>query len=434
MKVKHVLMIAAVLLAMFVAPVVADDTQQTPGPQNMDVGANVQVYYSFSIPESFDFSSATAGTTQDGTVSVDIEHINPNSYVSISVKTKNLWYLNHVSGSGDRILYEMSVDETPVANNGVVIAAEESETKDVLFTLKESAKKAGSYKDTLTFTAEMINVIEVSDVNELNNVLTGSTASGSGNTAISITEDLDLTGISWTPVTVQGYTGAGVVTINGNEHTITGLTAPLFSGGFAGKSGIIIKDLTIANSDIVSSSTQGSGAFIQCVDSMQTIVLNNCHLRDSTLTGSRTGGLVGWTAGYNNENNGPVKLYVTITDCSVKNCEITGQGSVGGIIGHSGGNAWTYTTISNCEVTGNKLTAIDGGSWRVGVVLGTVNVGEQNDITSITSSGNTLSQYTDSTMANSVTSPGSDNYRDYYGRLSLGSTGKLTIDGVTITA
>ena len=41
-------------------------------------------------------------------------------------------------------------------------------------------------------------------------------------------------------MSVDGYNGADVITINGNNNTITGLNAPLIAGGFAGGSGIVI--------------------------------------------------------------------------------------------------------------------------------------------------------------------------------------------------
>ena len=107
-----------------------------------------------------------------------------------------------------------------------------------------------------------------------------------------------------------------------------------------------------------STNTQGIGAFICNVDSMPKIELVNCHLTGSTITstaGARVGGLVGWSSGYNNPDNGPVDTYVTITKCSVDNCEITAKGSVGGIIGHAGANPATYHSITNCTVTNTKL-------------------------------------------------------------------------------
>lgn len=246
-------------------------------------------------------------------------------------------------------------------------------------------------------------------------------AAGAGNTTITIADNLDMKDIAWTPISVDGYHGADIVTIEGNNKIITNLAAPLFAGGFAGGSGIVIKDLTIANSTMVSSNTLGSGAFIESADSMDEITLINCHLENSSLKGSRTGGLLGWTAGYNNENDGPVKTYVTIKNCSVVKCEIEGS-SVGGIYGHAGNNAWTYSVVENCTVTNCKLNSIDDGGWRVGVIVGTANVGELT-ITNITESGNTLTQ-------TGKTAPIGEK-RNYFGRFVPTTTGKLIIDGVT---
>lgn len=265
--------------------------------------------------------------------------------------------------------------------------------------------------------------VDVASASDLAEKLKGAGQAGAKNTVIRLNADMDLTGINWTPIKVDGYHGADIVTVDGQGHTITGLTAPLFAGGFAGGSGIVIKDLTIADSEIVSTSTQGSGAFVECSDSMDRITLTNCHLKNSTLSGSRTGGLIGWTAGYNNVNDGPVKSYITVENCSVVGCEINGAGSVGGVIGHSGGNAWTFTVVKNTVVKDCKLNSTDSGDWRVGVVIGTVNVGEQNDISGITASGNTLTQ-------TGKTAPAGQS--DLYGRFVPGSTGKLTIDGVAI--
>ena len=259
----------------------------------------------------------------------------------------------------------------------------------------------------------------------LKDALSAAGAAGAGNTTIAFFGNIDMSGTAWTPIKVDGYHGADIVTIEGNGATITGLTAPLFAGGFAGGSGIVIKDLTIADSNIVSTNTIGSGAFIESVDSMSTITLTNCHLVNSTVTGgdgSRTGGLIGWTAGYNNVNDGPVKTYVTITDCSVVGCEISCNGSVGGIYGHAGNNAWTYSTIENCTVKNNKLNSTDDGGWRVGVVVGTANVGEVT-ISNITESGNTLTQ-------TGKTAPAGQS--NLYGRFVPGTTGKLEIDGAYV--
>ena len=235
---------------------------------------------------------------------------------------------------------------------------------------------------------------------------------------------------NWTPLTVDGYHGADIVTVNGNGAVLKGMTKSLFNGGFAGGSGIVIKDLTIEGAAIVADNTQGYGAFVNCADSMNEITLIKCHLINSSIitpndgaNESRMGGLVGWTSGYSNVNDGPVKTYVNIKNCSVVGCTIKGAGSIGGICGHAGASDWTYTTIENCTVKNNNLISTDAGSWRVGVAGGTANVGEVV-VNNLTESGNTLTQ------GANVAPTG---VRSYVGRLSLGTTGSFVVDGVAIT-
>lgn len=259
---------------------------------------------------------------------------------------------------------------------------------------------------------------------ELRATLTAFTSAGSGDNVIEIGKDIVLKeGETWTPVKVDGYHGAGVVTVLGNGHKISGLNAPLFAGGFAGNSGIIVKDLTLDGVKINdATSNLGIGAFVCDVDSMPTIELDNCHLTNSEIIstgGARVGGLIGWTSGYNKPNDGPVDTYIKITKCSVEGCTISAKGSVGGIIGHAGCNPATYHTISDCSVKNCVLTSTDDGGWRVGVVVGTANVGKLT-INNITESGNTITQI-------GKTAP---EHSNLYGRFVPDTTGELVIDGV----
>lgn len=248
----------------------------------------------------------------------------------------------------------------------------------------------------------------------------------SGNVTVTLDKDYNLTDYIWTSLAVDGYHGAGIVTVEGNNHAITGLNAPLFAGGFAGTSGIVIKNLTLTGVTINDSeNSQGIGAFINNVDSMPKIELDNCHLTDSTITstgGARVGGLIGWTSGYNKENDGPVDTYITVKNCSVENTEITANGSVGGIIGHAGCNPATFHTFNSNAVTNCTLNSTDNGGWRVGVVVGTANVGEIS-IANTTESNNTLTQ-------TGKTFP--DGQSNLYGRFVPNTTGKLVIDGVPV--
>ena len=260
--------------------------------------------------------------------------------------------------------------------------------------------------------------------------LQGSGAAGAGSHTIQINGDLDMTGMEWTPINVDGYNGADIVTVEGNGATIKGLDGALFAGGFAGGSGIVIKDLTIEGAHMIADNTQGYGAFVNCADSMDEITLINCHLKKSTIitpndgaAESRIGGLVGWTAGYNKQNDGPVDSYITIKNCSVTGCTIKGAGSIGGICGHAGANAATFTKIENCTVTGNTLVSTDDGDWRVGAIVGTANNG-QCEINNITVSGNTISQ---------VGKTAEVYQSEIYGRFVPAGTGTLKINGTYVS-
>ena len=259
---------------------------------------------------------------------------------------------------------------------------------------------------------------------ELQAYITAFAVADSGDNVIKIGKDIVLKeGETWVPATIDGYHGAGVITVLGNGHTISGLNAPLFAGGFAGNSGIIVKDLTLDGVKINdATSDQGIGAFVCNVDSMPKIELDNCHLTNSEMIstgGARVGGLIGWSSGYNKPDDGPVDTYIKITKCSVEGCKISAKGSVGGIIGHAGCNPATYHTISDCSVKNCVLTSTDDGGWRVGVVVGTANVGELT-INNITESGNTITQ----------TGKTAPEHSNLYGRFVPGPTGKLVIDDV----
>ena len=217
-------------------------------------------------------------------------------------------------------------------------------------------------------------------------------AAGTGNVTVEILRNIDLTGIDWNPVTVSdpGYPS---VTVNGNDYTITGLTDMLFAGTWAGNSGLIINDLTIANSTIVNDENDangniGVGAFIGFPQASATITLNNCHLVNSTVKGGHwTGGLIGYAAGYAG-TDGPVFMELTITGCSVTGSTITGKGSAGGIIGHGSGNAWTNVVIEKTTVSGNTITSTGSSTNKAGAIMGTIGAaGQPTTVNGVTLTG-----------------------------------------------
>ena len=288
----------------------------------------------------------------------------------------------------------------------------------------------GANFDATTGEVKMSYVAKIGDTEYPTLADAFAAANKTGDTVIELLDDINMTGKNWTPVGVDGYHGQGVITLNGNGKTITGLSAPLFAGGFAGKSGIVIKDLTIAGADINdTTNNQGIGAFINCVDSMTRIELDNCHLKNSKIVstgGARVGGLIGWTSGYNNQNDGPVDTKVTLTNCSVENVTIEAKGSVGGLIGHAGANPATYHTITGCTVKDSTLKCTETRkSWRVGDLVGTANVGQVTVDAATSASQNFLTQ------ENASTQKPEDSI---FGRKEVGTDGLMIIDNKVVAA
>lgn len=288
----------------------------------------------------------------------------------------------------------------------------------------------GANFDATTGEVKMSYVAKIGDTEYPTLADAFAAANKTGDTVIELLDDINMTGKSWTPVSVDGYNGQGVITLNGNGKTITGLSAPLFAGGFAGKSGIVIKYLTIADANINdTTNTQGIGAFINCVDSMPRIELDNCHLKNSKIVSTgdaRVGGLIGWTSGYNKPNDGPVDTKVTLTNCSVENVTIEAKGSVGGLIGHAGANPATYHTITGCTVKDSTLKCTETGkSWRVGDLVGTANVGQITVDAATSASKNILTQENASTQKPEG---------NIFGRDAVNDTGLVIIDNKVVAA
>lgn len=255
-------------------------------------------------------------------------------------------------------------------------------------------------------------------------------AAGTGNVTVEILEDIDLTGVDWNPVTVSAP-GYPVVTVNGNNKKITGLNDMLFAGTWAGHSGLIINDLTIADSTIVNDEgdTKGNvgvGAFIGFPQASATVTLNNCHLVDSSVEGGHwTGGLIGYAAGYAGED-GPVFMNLTINECSVTGSTIAGKGSAGGIIGHATGNAWTQVTITDTTVSGNTVASTGSSTNKAGAVIGTIGAaGQATTVNGVEKAGGVSVAATVS--GNNVTSS-SATITTIYGRQGT-DTGMLYVTG-----
>ena len=206
---------------------------------------------------------------------------------------------------------------------------------------------------------------------------------------ITLTADIDLKGIDWTPIGKddnKAYTG----TFDGNGKTITGLTvtgsdqyAGLF--GYIGSGGTV-KNVVLEGVQIESDNSSGYAGGV-AGDSWGTI--ENCSVSGSVsgttfaggVVGSQRGGSItgcnssatvkgvifaGGVVGYN--GGGTLTACYATRDVTVEN-DGTNNSHAGGVVGYNGGG-----TLTACYATGS-VTGSGSGTIYVGGVTGSNNFG-----------------------------------------------------------
>ena len=207
---------------------------------------------------------------------------------------------------------------------------------------------------------------------------------------ITLTDNIDLTGIDWTPIGKddnKAYTG----TFDGNGKTITGLTVT-GSYKYAGLFGDIdengtVKNVVLEGVQITSDNSSGYAGGV-AGDSWGTI--ENCSVSGSVSGTTFAGGVVGsqwggsitgcnssatvkgviFAGGIAGETNSGASLtgcYAT-DDVTVEN-DGTNNSHAGGVVGYNGGG-----TLTACYATGS-VTGSGSGTIYVGGVTGSNNLG-----------------------------------------------------------
>lgn len=208
--------------------------------------------------------------------------------------------------------------------------------------------------------------------------LTAAIAKNTAGVSIRLTEDITLSS-DWTPISFGfygTYQNIQSLTIDGNGHTISGLTSALVEKVSANRT-LIIKDLTVKDADISNSSYtngMGNGILVGYVEN-GSVTLDNCHVADSSVTESRvaTAALIGYIA-----NTSAPNATINITDCTVKNTVVNGD-SAAGFVGYA---QQANITVSGCEVSGSTFTGEK--AEKQGAYFGTVNGGTTANISNTT--------------------------------------------------
>lgn len=226
MKVKNVLMIAAVLLAMLAVPAMAAET----GDKNMPVKYSVSQTYVISIPDAGVTLGETAVTADVGIIEAQI---NPGNKVNLRISSDDgVWKLTHATAS-DSLTYTIrnTTSGNAHVNNDVVVTTPENVKYDdstmssLTFALdaKQKPQFAGDYTDTLTFTGSIVSSsieadvkAEVSDSNNAEQLLDKNAEV----IELTLQEDITLDTTAWETL-AHGGSDTKTITINGNGKTLT---------------------------------------------------------------------------------------------------------------------------------------------------------------------------------------------------------------------
>ena len=288
-------------------------------------------------------------------------------------------------------------------------------SSDILSTVEDDTSGAGGVIGVLNdYDASLSNIDVSATITASNN------ANAGGLIAVSTSSsslDVDQTHISNTIITISGTDtslGAGgmIGLLNGDNHTFddvsvnqTVITSSAISGGLIGYANetngqLSISDIEVLNSNIsssVSGTSTGIGGIIAFASGY------NLDINDATVSSiiqsnaSNAGGVIGFinntatsnlsqititqstinsdaTSG-NNASGGIIGLVNgdghTLSDIDINQSNITGDSSIGGVIGRSETSNNGTITINKASVTNNQMTStLTSGTAGAGGLIG----------------------------------------------------------------
>ena len=270
--------------------------------------------------------------------------------------------------NGKVFVYKMKNDTDWQAGKEYTYTVSLAAAKDPGYTVSEDGKTYTVYTDEgLRNVAKLVNEEWKLDIN------------------ITLTGDIDLTGIDWTPIG-KGYNHQYTGTFDGGNYTITGLTVT-GSYKYAGLFGDIDENGTVKNVVLegVQITSDNSSGYAGGVAGNSWGNIENCSVSGSVSGSFSVGGVVGsqwggsitgcnssatvkgviFAGGIAGETNNGASLtgcYAT-GDVTVEN-DGTNNSNAGGVVGYNGGG-----TLTACYATGS-VTGSGSGTIYVGGVTG----------------------------------------------------------------
>lgn len=208
----------------------------------------------------------------------------------------------------------------------------------------------------------------------------------SGDTDLNITldNDIDLTGINWTPIGTESrpYTG----TFDGNNKTIRGLEINQSGTDNVGLIGYLGSEGKVQNVVLANISVSGAN-YVGGIAGQTDGTVENCSVNGTVTGQNQTGGIVG-------------RNFSTIYGCSAEGT-VTGNINVGGISGLCVPNYDTGTgSLIGSTIDGCHSTAAVSGISSVGGVLG--NLGNNSFLMACYSTGKVTVTSTDGSFVGGV--------------------------------
>lgn len=177
------------------------------------------------------------------------------------------------------------------------------------------------------------------------------TVSGYNGQKFVLDYDIDLAGAEWTPL-VGSVSLDWTSTFDGNGHTIRNFTVATNASdgaGFFGAWSGEIKNLTIEHAT-VENTGDGAARAAVLVAKPGTLKITNCHVKNSTVTGSRKVGAL----------CGMVYIGAEITNCSIDKVTLNGNRLMGGLVGSVGSGDGGFLKLKGNTVTGLTINGTNG--------------------------------------------------------------------------
>ena len=146
-----------------------EGNDETNATGNTKVEYEVEGSYTITIPDKV---TLIEGGTTDMVVAASDVYIPFNKILNLKVYSANSWNIvdidSYRTNAVSKFPYTLSLDGNVIENNGLILEVDAGNTqgvsKEFKLELTNKVTKAGTYEDRLTFTSELVDNLNISEV------------------------------------------------------------------------------------------------------------------------------------------------------------------------------------------------------------------------------------------------------------------------------